>query len=407
MSKNVVWISPHLPYDTVGHAGGQTQNYYLKKLIESGKYDVRLISFYWDDEIKHFTLSKHIGCELIPYHSSGFGKKWRNLLDLNYQRNPFNKYANITSLYIKLKILERLRKIKREDFVPDVVVLQWTQIIVFIDEVKKVFPNVKVISIEEDVTFQSFERRLKMIANSGVKWINCVRYRNILEQETEALKKSDLIILNNLKDKKLLKDVGIEKYVKVWAPFYHDMSQLDRKEIDRNKIIYFGDMSRPENYRSAEWFIEKVMPLIQDLHLRFEIIGGKRPDKSLYKYECENIIIKGYVENIADEFSSCLCMVAPLVLGAGIKIKVLEAMSAGVPVLTNEIGIEGIPAKDSEEFLYCSSPVQYSDAIRRLTADKEKAEIISENAKAFMRDNFDYRNDSFCFEKWVENLANN
>ena len=68
------------------------------------------------------------------------------------------------------------------------------------------------------------------------------------------------------------------------------------------------------------------------------------------------ITVTGFVKEISKYFEQSLCLVAPLVLGAGIKIKVLEAMSAGLPVLTNQIGIEGIPAQNGIHYYYCERP---------------------------------------------------
>lgn len=54
------------------------------------------------------------------------------------------------------------------------------------------------------------------------------------------------------------------------------------------------------------------------------------------------------------------------ILGAGAKIKVLESLSAGIPVLTNAVGIEGIQAKDGEEFFHCVTEEDYEKCIRRI-----------------------------------------
>ncbi len=401
MGKKILWISPHLPYDTVSHAGGQVQNFYLNKVIDSGKFDVRLISFYWDDEIRHFTLNNRIKCELVPYHSSGIGKILRNIIDINYQRNPFHRYANSTSLYIKLNILDRLKKLRYENFYPDVIILQWTQVILFIDEIKSVFSNAKIIGIEEDVTFQSFNRKIGLCGGIFSRFIRNIQYKNIYVHEIKALRKLDLLILNNEKDRKLIAEELLDAEIKIWSPFYKDYENVIRGDIDINKVVYFGDMSRPENYKSAEWFIEKVMPLLENTLIRFEVIGGRHPDQSLYQYENKRVHIAGYVEDIAEQFSECLCMVAPLVLGAGIKIKILEAMSAGVPVLTNQIGIEGIPASNGKEYLFCDSPEQYADAIKKLQVGREIVMALGEEAKKFVHNKFDYEKTSDQLVGWI------
>ena len=143
-------------------------------------------------------------------------------------------------------------------------------------------------------------------------------------------------------------------------------------------------MSRAENYLSAIWFINNVMPKIQALNTRF-LIAGSSPPEILKEKESESVKILGYVEDMTEYFSSCVCLVAPLKLGAGIKIKILEAMSAGIPVLTNEIGIEGIEAVDGKDYILCSSPEEHADAIKKILNNYNLGEFLSSNSKAFIK----------------------
>lgn len=165
--------------------------------------------------------------------------------------------------------------------------------------------------------------------------------------------------------------------------------------------MFFGAMFRPENYESCIWFIENVFNKILevDKSFKFFIVGGN-PNKKLYKYSNENIIITGFVDDVREYFNKSLCMVVPLLSGAGIKIKVLEGMSAGLPILTNEIGIEGIPASNND-FIYCNNPDEYFEGIFSLKNDINKAKNIGDSAKEFIKENF---NLDKSYKKYKENL---
>ena len=166
-------------------------------------------------------------------------------------------------------------------------------------------------------------------------------------------------------------------------PYFDDYSEVQRK-IEGRDILFFGAMSREENYLSAIWFVDNVMPKLQELNVRF-LIAGSNPPEILKKKESKAVKILGYTSDMAKYFSSCICLVAPLKLGAGIKVKILEAMSAGIPVLTNEIGIEGIEAVNEKEYILCSSPDEYADSIRRLLSDRHLGEELSLNSKRFIK----------------------
>lgn len=401
--KSIIWISQHLPYDSVGHAGGKIQNFYLNNLIDSGFFDLRLLSFYWDNEINEFTLDKKIKCYLIPYHSSGIRKIARNLLDLEAQRNPFNRYGNLTSRYLEVNILRTLRNEKTKGYEPDTVILQWTQTIFFAGQIKKIYPKSRIIGIEEDVSFQNYERRIGLAGSKISGYIAGKQYKNVRREELDALKYCDLVICNNRKDEKILKDCGYAGDIRVWVPYFQSMVQTERKPDIGRSVIFYGDMSRPENYLSAEWFAENVMQLLAGENIVFDIIGGKHPDRSLF--ECaeryQNVKVHGFVENISTYFSEALCLAAPLLYGAGIKVKVLEAMSAGLPVLTNDVGIEGIPAENMVEYLHCEKPDEYAANIRRLLTDREFAETITRNSREFIRRTFDREKSAVEFAEWL------
>ena len=105
------------------------------------------------------------------------------------------------------------------------------------------------------------------------------------------------------------------------------------------------------------------------------------------KYQSERVIITGFVDSIVPYFESAICLVAPLVLGAGIKVKVLEGLSSGIPVITNDIGIEGIPAKDGINYIHAKDPSQYEKAIRDAKAGK--LESIGGFGRRFLQSNYD------------------
>ena len=209
------------------------------------------------------------------------------------------------------------------------------------------FPGLKIIASEPDVTFVGYERKSHYYKGlKHIAWVHKAKWEKKLE--LNALRCCDLTLPQNPDNCKLLEKEGIDKGKLMWlSPYFTNMSDCIRNSNGRD-ILFFGAMSRPENYLSAIWFIENVMSALSDIDIRF-IVMGDNPPEQLLAYENNRIIITGFVDEPESYFASSLCFVAPLLIGAGIKVKVLEALSSGIPVLTNEIGIEGIPAKNGEE----------------------------------------------------------
>lgn len=400
--KKVLWISASVPYDSVGHAGGKIHNYYLKYLKREGQCDIKLVSFYWKREQGSIDLQKY-GIDSVLCERAIWKPFQRVFFNVESALNPFNRYAGVVQNYTIYQLFRVLKQLKKENYTPDIVILQWTEIFILLPEIKKIFPDAKYIGIEEDVTFLRYERLYESEKNIFLKAIKKHKYVYLRKIETNVCNLADRVILNNQKDCNLLKEQNVDpKRLYVWQPYFDLM--LDRKYIgDSNNIIFYGAMGREENWKSAIWFIENVFSKVQNKDIKLLIIGSN-PNEKLLQYANDRINILGFVEDVGEFFQHGLCLAAPLLLGAGVKIKVLEAMSAGIPVLTNRIGIEGIRGKNGEEYLHCEKPQEYLDAIELLIRNPERRYQISANAQSFIGEEFDISKSGKNFVELVNHL---
>lgn len=402
--KKVLWISLLIPYDKVRHAGGKIHNFYLKALKKTNQFDIRLLTFAQKSDMLMHDLEEYgISHDIICYDSAKTDMVFRKIINAESTYNPYNRYGRALQNYDILKIHHYLRKYRREGYQPDVIILQWTQISFMLPYVKKSFPDATVITIEEDVTYLSYQRKMQVYPNTFLRYISKVSYKRVKKLELAFLEKADLIILNNHKDEKLIIDDGIKKdKTFVWVPFFQNYLSVDRC-CENHNIIFYGGMGRQENYLSAIWFAEKVMPRLMDMDVNFLIIGAN-PDKRLYAYASDRIQVVGYVEQVEKYLSRAMCMVAPLVFGAGIKIKILESLSAGIPVLTNDVGIEGIQAEDGKEFFYCVTEEDYEKCIRRLLSGEIDMENMSRREKDFIRNHYNLDKSLNDFVSYIDQL---
>lgn len=387
MMKKLLWISPYVPYDHVPHAGGKTHNYYIKYLQKSGYFDIHLVTLAQKSQVEQVDLKQYgLSHQMAVVDGGALKNGFRILYNVNSVFNSKHKLCQ-TILAYQYHKLKQMVKVYAGSTVPDIVIMQWTGAAFLLPVVKKLFPKAYTVVIEEDVSFLGYERRYKEETDPCRKEKYKEAYERLKVRELSLLQACDLVVVNNDKDRKILDENGISgEKIYTAAPFYEDYSDVVREEI-QPKIIFYGVMSREENHKAAMWLIEHVMPLLADTGISLEIIGSS-PSEELRRWEDDKITVTGYVEQVAEYFEKCLCMAVPLQLGAGIKVKILEGLSAGVPVLTNAIGIEGIPAKAGEEFYYCESPKEYVTIIRQLYASSEERKRVSIAAKQFMKDTY-------------------
>ena len=107
------------------------------------------------------------------------------------------------------------------------------------------------------------------------------------------------------------------------------------------------------------------------------------------KLQHPNIIYHGEVENAREFMESHLIMVAPLLSGSGMRIKILEGMALGRPVLTTRAGIEGIPAVNKQHVVVEDDPELFASQLQLLLAGRAKARAMVKEARKFIEEHFD------------------
>lgn len=385
--KKLLWISPAVPYDAVSHAGGKTHNYYIKYFQKSGQYDIHLISLAEVDEVPLLDAEQYgISSDVCVVGGNLFKNVFRMAYNMNSLYNKRHPLCQTILSYQYRALKKRVKNYAKKNQ-PEIVIMQWTGAAFLLPYVQELFPQAKTVIIEEDVTFLGYQRRYEQEKDARRRARYRYSYEHLKEKELNLLQRSSIVVVNNDKDRRLLADNGIEESkIYTAAAYYDDYSSVGRKHIER-KVLFYGGMHREENHRAAMWFAKNVMPLLKDDGIIFEVVGN-HPRKEWNEVQSDKIQVEGFVEDVSPYFEHCLCMVAPLELGAGVKVKILEGLSAGIPVLTNTVGIEGIAAQDGKEYIHCDMVQDYVAAIRKLLESPELGKQIGENARQFMKNHY-------------------
>lgn len=185
----------------------------------------------------------------------------------------------------------------------------------------------------------------------------------VSKSEKKLLKSGTKLVTFSEKDCKLIKQeynldsVAVNFYLKSSRFKYTDCSLEDY-------FCFYGAWNRPENYESLFWFIDEVYPKLKK-NLKFLIIGGNLSEEHLKKInETGNITYLGFVDNPILELSKCKALIAPLKKGAGVKVKVIDALTTGCPVIGSEIAFEGITDNIKNKLFYrCSDNESYVNLI--------------------------------------------
>lgn len=154
-----------------------------------------------------------------------------------------------------------------------------------------------------------------------------------------------------------------------------------------NMILFVGAMYREENIEGVWFMINKVMPLVLKQHpnAEFHIVGSGVPPEIQKRHDGKHFFIHGYVKDLSQFYGTARVMAVPLFVGGGIIIKLLEALSYGVPTVATPIANEGVAGTDGLHLLVASTPEAFSSSIGRLLNDDAFCAQLSNQSKQFVQ----------------------
>ena len=155
---------------------------------------------------------------------------------------------------------------------------------------------------------------------------------------------------------------------------------LPRQEVP-GRVLFVGALQRPLNIQYIRYLAEKVWPDVRreipDAELL--VVGGGLPVKEREPLSgIPGIRWTGFVENLELEYKSASVFAAPILSGGGIIVKILDAMAAGVPVVTTSYGNECIRAEAGKDILVADSPEDFARALVMLLRNPEMRNAVAE-----------------------------
>lgn len=166
-----------------------------------------------------------------------------------------------------------------------------------------------------------------------------------------------------------------------------------RAAAGRPTILFTGGLGYAPNAEGLRWFVGEVLPELRKLLPRFRlvVVGKGAPPSLLALAVPGEIEFAGWVEDVRTKLAEADLSIAPLRVGGGTRIKILESMAAGVPVVATRVGAEGIEASDGESILLADEPAAMARAIADLARDPSRARRIADRARELVAERYDWR----------------
>ncbi len=268
-----------------------------------------------------------------------------------------------------------------------VVILSRSHIAIkYIDMVRSACPTARIIYDTVDLGFLRESRRAR-IENS----------EKLLE-DAEKLKLTELYLSRNSDvtlvvspvEKALLLKEDPSLNIEI-VSIIHNITKPQKSFSERKGIFFVGGFAHPPNVDAVAYFVTEIFPILKQKlpDLTFYIVGSNPPNQVL-ALKSSDIIVTAYVKDLTSYFENCKVFVAPLRYGAGVKGKIIQSMSHGLPVVTTSIGAEGIELTDGVDVLIADEPEKFAEKAVLLCTNENLWNKLSQNSMRNIEKHFSY-----------------
>lgn len=149
------------------------------------------------------------------------------------------------------------------------------------------------------------------------------------------------------------------------------------------RLLFVGNLRFEPNAMGLAAFMAEAWPLVRAAvpHARLSIVGINPSDETRRYAMLDGVELHANVPLVQPHYAACDAVIAPILFGSGTRIKILEAMAYGRPVISTSIGAEGLGLQDGRELLLADGMTGFADAVVRLAGNPALRERLAGNAR--------------------------
>lgn len=308
----------------------------------------------------------------------------RALLNLLFSRKPYNATRFVSKTFRN----ELINILKDKTF--DIIQLEGLYVCPYIPVIRK-YSGATIVYRAHNIEHEIWERTAAM-AGGWKKWYLKNLSGRIRRFEKKMLNSYDLLVPITERDGMILDALGNKKPRHV-SQTGIDSSMLipSSKNLEHPSLFHIGALDWSPNQEGLLWFLEDCWPEIHQKYpdLMFYVAGRNAPVWFQRKLGMPNVIFLGEVDDAYKFMNSKSIMVVPLNSGSGMRIKIIEGMALGKPIVTTAIGTEGIATTSGENIIVAKNSDEFVEAISKLIEDRAFFDKISRNAIEYIHEHFD------------------
>jgi len=396
----ILWLTPLFPYPPF--SGGQTRSFNLiKNLAKRNK--ITLFSFLRPNRIQGPVKEMEKFCLKVKTFKGR--KTWtlRNILLAGFTHLPFT----VSHFYGDQAVDQALEEeLKKENY--DLIHFESFYTSPYLKNVSLV-PQVMGTENIEYLIYQRFVKQKKFFP---LKMALSYDIWKMKRYEESSWRKSDLNLAVSETDAQEIRKVTRKKCPII--PNGIDIKKFSQavysgsRKFKEPTFLFVGDFKYFTNQDALNFLTKDIWPQIKKRIPQAKLwLVGKNPNSLTDKLaKEEGVVIDSQVEDIRQAYQQADLLIAPMRIGSGTNIKVLEAMASGLPVLTTSIGVEGIKTQDGKEVLTVATAAEFVQKASDFLKYKDKRQGLGQAGRKLVEKNYDWSKISQKLEGVYQELIN-
>ncbi len=391
MPVRILVLTAALPFPPVW--GAAIRNYQFLRHLAS-RHRVWLLTYVRPGDAAGIAGLEAAGVTVRAVADPGTGKRMAQLRSLFSTRSYLGGWLHHAAMQHEID-----RLLAEEDI--DVVLVEGSHLARF-----RFGGRIPVVLDEHNVEYEVLERTFRSERSPlrrGFAWLEYVKFRR---EERAAWRAASWIVVTSERERDLIRRAGCVT-PSTSVPNGVDLEYLapcPGSEPDR--LLFTGRISYRPNTDAVLHFVRRVLPLIRlrRPEASLTVVGAGAPVE-VRRLAGPRVELTGAVADVRPYWRRSAVVVAPIRFGGGTRLKIVEAMAMGRPVVSTSLGCEGLEVTPGEHLLVADSPPDFADAVVRLLEDAELREELGRRGRQLVEARYDWRRLSAGLERVIVRAA--